>query len=179
MLLHVDIARSPQDKPSQPYIKYLLIKLGRRSARLILAGTVSTTGLSTLYKTMLPIVIPVVYLPLILVALIQPLLMSVILTAGKKGAFVKHEKSYAHNNAMVAWKQYEEAQNNLSTLPHQLNNMRQVLIAENSHYLKTIAEILLLCAHPEIGLRGHNKSSSSSNRGNFLTILQFVGRHDE
>ena len=65
------------------------------------------------------------------------------------------------------------------TLPHQLNKMRQVLIAENRHYLKTITKILLLCAHQEIALRGHDESSSSSNRGNFLTILQFMGRHDE
>ena len=57
--------------------------------------------------------------------------------------------------------------------------MRQVLIAENRHYLKTIAEILLLCAHQEIALRRHDESSSSSNGGDFLTILQFVGRHDE
>ena len=80
---------------------------------------------------------------------------------------------------MVAWKQYEENQNNRSTLPHQLDKMRQVLIAENRHYVKTIAEILLLCAHQEIALRGHDESSSSLSRGNFLSILQFTGRHDQ
>ena len=45
--------------------------------------------------------------------------------------------------------------------------------------MKTIAEIILLCAQQEIALRGHDESSSSSNHGNFLTILQFVSRHDE
>ena len=45
--------------------------------------------------------------------------------------------------------------------------------------MKTIAEIILLCAQQEIALRGHDESLSSSNCGNFLTVLQFVGRHDE
>ena len=61
----------------------------------------------------------------------------------------------------------------------QLDKMRQILIAENRHYLKNIAEIILLCAHQEIALQGHDESSSSSNRGNFLTVLQFISRHDE
>ena len=50
-------------------------------------------------------------------------------------------------------------------------------IESNRHYLK-ITEILLVCSHQEIALRGHKESQTSLNRGNFLEILELVANHD-
>ena len=41
-----------------------------------------------------------------------------------------------------------------------------------------MAEVILLCAQQDIGLRGHRESQSSLNRGNFLEILSLVASHD-
>lgn len=76
---------------------------------------------------------------------------------------------------MVAWKQYEESQNNRSTLPHQLDKMWQNMVVEKTLHENHCGNYFL-CTHQEIVLRGHDESSSSSN---FLTILEFLGRHDE
>ena len=42
----------------------------------------------------------------------------------------------------------------------------------------TIVQALLFCAHQEIALRGHNESETSSNRGNFLELMQLLAKHD-
>ena len=59
-----------------------------------------------------------------------------------------------------------------------MNSSRSETIAQNRHYLKTILEILLFYDHQEIALRGHREGRDSSNRGNFLELLQLVGKHD-
>lgn len=41
-----------------------------------------------------------------------------------------------------------------------------------------MAEVILLCAQQDIGLRGHRESQSSLNRGNFLEILSLVASQD-
>ena len=53
-------------------------------------------------------------------------------------------------------------------------------VAENRHYLKTIAEVLLLTATQNLAQRGHREHSSElgSNPGNFRKILQLVIKHD-
>ena len=124
---HVDIARSPQDKPSQPYIKFPAHHIGQKkrsfnprwysihhwieySVQKDAAYCYPCRLLTTNPGRSDPAFVDVGY-------------SDWKHATGKKGAFVKHEKSYAHNNAMVAWRQYEEAQNNRSTLPHQLNKM--------------------------------------------------------
>jgi len=54
----------------------------------------------------------------------------------------------------------------------------EVWHSELSHYIKTIAEVILLCAKQELALRGHKESSKSLTRGNFLEILSLVAHHD-
>ena len=44
-------------------------------------------------------------------------------------------------------------------------------------YVKSIAEVLLLCNRQEIALRGHRESIESQNRGNFLESLTLVTKH--
>ena len=51
-------------------------------------------------------------------------------------------------------------------------------VAQNWHYIRTLAEIILLCSHQEITLRGHREGEESRNRGNFLEILNLIAIHD-
>ena len=44
--------------------------------------------------------------------------------------------------------------------------------------MKTVAEIILLCAQQDIGVGGHREFQSSLNRGHFLEILHLVANHD-
>ena len=56
---------------------------------------------------------------------------------------------------------------------------RSVAISQNQHYIKTIAEVLLLCSKQEIALRGYRESSDSMNWDKFfLEILNLIGEHD-
>ena len=49
----------------------------------------------------------------------------------------------------------------------------------NRHYVKTIAEIILLCARQEIALRGHDETEESLNPGNFRSSLTFIENHNQ
>ena len=60
----------------------------------------------------------------------------------------------------------------------QLGSNRAEQIRKNRHYIKSIAEILLLCSKQEISFRGHDERESSLNKGNFLEILDLVAKHD-
>lgn len=50
-------------------------------------------------------------------------------------------------------------------------NARAELVSKNRHYIKSIVEVLLLCARQDIALRGHREHAESANRGNFLHYL--------
>ena len=41
-------------------------------------------------------------------------------------------------------------------------------VTQNRHYIRTLAEIILLCSHQEIALPGHREGKDSMNRGNFF-----------
>ena len=60
-----------------------------------------------------------------------------------------------------------------------MDRLGEQCLRSNIHYIKTIAEIVLLCARQEIALRGHDESVDSQNPGNFRVILDLVARHDD
>ena len=45
--------------------------------------------------------------------------------------------------------------------------------------MTSISNVLLLCCKQEIALRGHDERPESSNRGNFLEIMDLLSRHDQ
>ena len=55
-----------------------------------------------------------------------------------------------------------------TTISERIGSARVQQIESNRQNLKTISEILLVCSHQEIALRGHEESKTSLNRGNFL-----------
>ena len=80
---------------------------------------------------------------------------------------------------MIAWQEYTKNKEQGTSIADGLGAVRSRQIESNRHYLKAIAEVLLLCSQQEIVLRGHNESAKSMNRGNFLEILTLLASHDQ
>ena len=91
---------------------------------------------------------------------------------GKMGVLVSHSNSYSHKEAMVAWEQYRINSRHGTLLPNQINDSWNAVIQENKHYIKTIAEVLLLCSRQNISICGHREGTESSNRGNVLEMFE-------
>ena len=95
---------------------------------------------------------------------------------GKGGILPGHNNCHAHKQAAIAWNQYTLYI--VYRISERLGSARAEQIKQNRHYLKCVIEILLLCSHQEIALRGHRESELSANRGNFMEILKLVAAHD-
>ncbi|XP_056016898.1 uncharacterized protein LOC130053579 [Ostrea edulis] len=68
-----------------------------------------------------------------------------------------------------------------SSLPYKLNQQNQAQYQHNIKLLEKIVDAIILCGKQNIPLRGHRDDtiSDSSNKGNFLAILQLLAKHDE
>lgn len=76
---------------------------------------------------------------------------------------------------MFAWKDYEKMPKSISA---SLSSGHEKLIKENREYVKTIGQTLLLTATQNIAQRAHDETHSE-NKGNFLSIMELVGKHDK
>ena len=97
---------------------------------------------------------------------------------GKSGVLSKHDASCVHRKSVISWNQYKINSERKTSISDRLETCRSQQITQNRHYMKTLAEIILLCSHQEIALHGHIEDESSMNRGNFLEILNLVANHD-
>ena len=98
--------------------------------------------------------------------------------AGKNGILQGHAGCHSHVIAMQSWNQYKKGKRLNTSIENCLDSTRSKKICNNRHYLKSIAETLLLTSRLEIALRGHDESKSSLNRGNFLEIFSLIASHD-
>ena len=78
---------------------------------------------------------------------------------GKDGIISRHDHCHSHKQAMVAWQEYLKNKAHKTSIADRLDAARAQQVTKNRHYLKTIAEIILLCSQQEIALRGHNESA--------------------
>ena len=97
---------------------------------------------------------------------------------GKNGVLNGHARCFSHKQAQAAWGQCKLNHTLGTTLSDCLGSSRAEAIQQNRHYLKTIAEVVLLCAKQDLVLRGHREGPISNNKGNFLEILYVVAKHD-
>ena len=98
--------------------------------------------------------------------------------AGKNGILQGHAGCHSHVLAMQSWNQYKQNKKLGTSIENHLDPTRCKQICNNRHYLRSIAETLLLTSRLEISFRGHDESKSSLNRGNFLEIFSVIARHD-
>ncbi|XP_056016929.1 52 kDa repressor of the inhibitor of the protein kinase-like [Ostrea edulis] len=68
-----------------------------------------------------------------------------------------------------------------SSLPYKLDQQNQAQYQHTIKLLETIANAIIFCGKQNIPLREHrdDTTSDSSNKGNFLAILQLLAKHDE
>ena len=90
---------------------------------------------------------------------------------GKKGILVCHSNSFSH-------KEYRVTTERGTSILNRINSSWETTLANNQHYIKTIAENLLFCSRQEIEIWGHREDKSSMNRGNFLQLVDLVAKHD-
>ena len=98
---------------------------------------------------------------------------------GEKGGLLKHSKSQVHAEAMLSWKYYIQMKRSNNSVADVIGSARAQHIPKNIHYIRTVAEVILLCGQQEISLRGHRESEGSLNRGNFVEILKLIALHDK
>lgn len=91
--------------------------------------------------------------------------------------FTAHNNSLVHKECLVKYTEFKRS-SSVGGVENLIKNKNNELIKENRHYIKTLAEILLLTCKLEIAQRGHDESSESTNKGNFLEITQFIANHD-
>ena len=96
---------------------------------------------------------------------------------GSKGILLSHNNCISHKQAVVAREQFK-ATSKTGSVAEQLGSHRAEQIKKNRHYIKTVAEVLLLYNRQEIFFHGHDESSESLNKGNFKEILSLVAKHD-
>ena len=89
-----------------------------------------------------------------------------------------HTRCFSHKQAQTAWAQYELNHTLGTTLPDRMGSSGAEAIQQNRNHLKKIPEVVLLCAKKDLALRGHREGPISSNKGNFLEILNVVAKHD-
>ena len=75
----------------------------------------------------------------------------------------KHDGSFAYRQSMLRWNQYKLKLLHKTTISDPLRVCRDKQIAENRHYIQSLAETILLCSHQEIALRGHKEGEESMN----------------
>ena len=98
---------------------------------------------------------------------------------GSHGMLVKHNNSCNHKQAMASWCEYVRNSKRGTSTENAMSGIQKRRIEDNRHYMKTVSETILLCAKQNIGLRGHHENEKSSNKGNFLEILNIIARHDK
>lgn len=97
---------------------------------------------------------------------------------GAFGALAKHDKCHTHREIMLNWAQFLSMKETGTSVANQLSSARQEQVKKNRFYIKSVSEVILLCARNDIALRAHNESAVSIKPGNFRSILQLVTWHD-
>ena len=68
----------------------------------------------------------------------------------------------------------------IGTVDKQLdpNFRNEKFIDDNRKHLMTVLDVIVFCAKQEIPLRGDDESDQSLNKGNFLEMIEFLGKYD-
>ena len=78
---------------------------------------------------------------------------------GKRG---KCGKCCSHKQAMACWNDYTTNLEKHTSVAQRLETAREQVVKTNRHYIKTLAEILHLCAKQGIAGRGHRESGEEA-----------------
>lgn len=90
--------------------------------------------------------------------------------------FRKHENSEMHQKSKQFLNEYRKAG---STVADSLSSAHTKMVEMNRRYLKFIIENILFLGKQNLALRGHDESTASFNRGNFIELLELRSTHME
>ena len=81
-----------------------------------------------------------------------------------------------HKDTAVIWDQFRGTSREGANVAVQISDTSrsEKQIVENRYYVKSIVEVLLLCAHQDIAIRGHDEKANSANPGNFKQIFDVL-----
>ncbi|CAL1672726.1 unnamed protein product [Lasius platythorax] len=84
-----------------------------------------------------------------------------------------HQNSFNHQKSTESWDSFKIAEKR-GSVAEQVVSHKVTVTAEHREYVKYLAKIALFCARQNMGLRGHDESDDSPNRGNFLELLELI-----
>lgn len=84
-----------------------------------------------------------------------------------------HKDCFNHQKSIESWVSFRIAEKRGSVV-EQVVSHKVTVTAEHREYVKYLAKIALFCARQNVGLRGHDESDDSPNRGNFLELLDLI-----
>jgi hypothetical protein len=85
----------------------------------------------------------------------------------------KHAQSEFHKHSIAMWGAYKQVKSH-GSITEQLDSQHSAAIRSNRKFLKTIAQVAILCARQNKALRGHDEHDTSLNKGNFLESLDLL-----
>ena len=87
---------------------------------------------------------------------------------GKDGKLTCRAQSTVHRSAWVMWM---EAKSQPCSVAARLDSAYHQQVKKNREYLTVIIETLMFLSKHNVAIRGHDESLQSTNRGNFLDLL--------
>ena len=101
--------------------------------------------------------------------------------AGKDGVLENHQNHQYHKDAVqrgLLLVQHQKTPG--SSMPYLISQANRQVYQKNIHILKSVVEAVVLCGKQSLPIRGHrdDRSSISSNKGNFLAIIDLMAKHD-
>ncbi|XP_030767531.1 zinc finger MYM-type protein 1-like [Sitophilus oryzae] len=92
--------------------------------------------------------------------------------------FRKHLISEQHKKSEVMWTEFKLKKDKNISVINQLCDANLKQIEEDRKYLGIIIECLLFISIQGISFRGHNETEHSSNKGNFLELINFLANNN-
>ena len=113
-------------------------------------------------------------------SILKKCLLKQALETGKKigEKLQKHAQSEFHKHSIALWGAYKQVKAH-GSIAEQLDSQLSAAIQSNRKFLKTIAQVAILCARQNIALRGHDEQETSQNKGNFLEILDLLAAYSD
>ena len=90
----------------------------------------------------------------------------------------QHAKCRSHIDSQRSWIEFQST-SSAGSIATQLSKSHSETVAANRTYAKQIINILLYLGKQGLSLRGHNETTSSSNRGNFLELCDWYAKRDK
>ena len=94
-------------------------------------------------------------------------------------SFKTHNVSVEHKYAMAVWNEWTIQKESGSTICNALSDGHAKIVNENREYMRAVVESLRFTAYQGLSQRGDTENDTAVNQGNFLELLQMIGKFDK